>query len=279
MKYDIKNIQNKFNDLTERTTRKTSYGAFQEWKPRLTTDGKPKTWNVRMMPYADKDDQPVEEVVFYKSKSLDAFPLVAPMQYGLPDPVAEMRARLSEKSTKAKNLWPQIKELSGQSSFLLPIFVREEPEKGVQVWVMSSTACKDLYAILTSQDYESEVLNDPDKGFDLEVMVSPSGKTFTPPGTKVSYPVNDVKIKGRMKSTLLSKNPTEAKTLLESVPNLRQIHRDKVKSYEFLANLVDNFINRSVPGVEEQRNRQEEEVDTDKAALKNVEAQFDEIEF
>lgn len=243
MAYNIKKIEETFTAMTD----KKSYGGakkgppYTQWKPSLTEDGKSRTFNVRLMPYEDENKQPFQSVNYYDNKSLSPFRLVAPAQFNLEDPIAELVGEL-RKERNNKEAWAVIKGLLPKPRYFAPIFVREEAEKGVQVWEFSPTVCKEIYAILVSEDYRDEDVTSPDKGFDFQVTVSSSGKTFTQPGTGKTFPVNDVKLIARTKSTRLAKTPEEQAKLLASVPPLLDIFTKQVKRGDELKVMLETYL-------------------------------------
>jgi hypothetical protein len=246
---------------------------FTQWKPTLSEDGKARIFNVRCLPYQDQNEQPFQEVSYYDDKSLSPYRLVAPAQFGLEDPIAELVMEL-RKDRKNKEAWKIIKPLLPKPRYFAPVFVREEADKGVQVWELSPTVCKDIYGILVSEDYRDEDVTSPEKGFDFQVTVSPSGKTFTNPVTKVVYPVNDVKVIARTKSTRLAKTDEEAKKLIDSIPNLLEIFTKQCKPADELKELLENYlaIDADSSSQKEQSSKADSENSTESA--KSVEDQF-----
>lgn len=242
MAYNIKNVQDRFAVMNGEKKASTKKGPpFSLWKPTLTEDGKSRTYNVRFLPYQDQNEQPFQEVAYYDNKALSTFRLVAPAQFGLPDPIAELVTELRMKRND-KNAWNVIKGLLSKPRYFAPVLVREEASKGVQIWEFSPTVCKEIYAILVSEDYHDEDVSSPEKGYDFQVTVSSSGKTFTQPGTGKTFPVNDVKLIARTKPSKLAAKPEEAEKLIASIPNLLDIFAKQVKSREELETLLDVYL-------------------------------------
>ena len=249
---------------------------FPQWKPTLSDDGKARTFNVRFLPYQDQNEQPFQEVSYYDDKSLSPYRLVAPAQFGLEDPIAELVMEL-RKDRKNKEAWKVIKPLLPKPRYFAPVFVREEADKGVQVWELSPTVCKDIYGVLVSEDYRDEDVTSPEKGFDFQVTVSPSGKTFTNPVTKIVYPVNDVKVLARTKSTRLAKTDEEVRKLVGSIPNLLDIFTKQCKSADELKGMLEGYlaIDARATQNESGTNHTSDADDVmDPNAMKSVEDQF-----
>jgi hypothetical protein len=172
-----------------------------------------------------------------------------------------------------------IKGLLSKPRYFAPVLVREEAAKGVQVWEISPTVCKEIYAILVSEDYHDEDVTSPEKGYDFQVTVSPSGKTFTQPGTGKTFPVNDVKVIARTKPSKLASKPEEAEKLIASIPNLQEIFAKQVKTQEELETMLEAYLSAGA-----KKDSDEDEAGlshgvsnsaADIAASKSVEDQFE----
>jgi len=279
MAYNIKNIQDRFAVMSGEKKASAKKGPpFSQWKPTLTEDGKSRTYNVRFLPYQDQNEQPFQEVAYYDNKALSSFRLVAPAQFGLPDPIADLVTELRKKRND-KSAWNVIKGLLSKPRYFAPVLVREEAAKGVQVWEISPTVCKEIYAILVSEDYHDEDVTSPEKGYDFQVTVSPSGKTFTQPGTGKTFPVNDVKVIARTKPSKLASKPEEAEKLIASIPNLQEIFAKQVKTQEELETMLETYLSAGA-----KKNSDEDEAGlshgvsdsaADIAASRSVEDQFE----
>lgn len=276
MAYNIKNIQEQFAVMNgEKKPKFDKKGPpFLQWKPTLTEDNKSRTFNVRLLPYQDQNDQPFQTVNYYDSKKVSPFRLVAPAQFNLPDPMAELVTEL-RKQRNNKEAWNVIKELLPKPRYFAPVLVREEAEKGVQIWELSPTVCKDIYAVLVSDDYRDEDVTNTEKGYDLQVMVSPSGKVFKAPNGK-EYPVNDIKVNARTKPSKLAKTPEEAEKLVASIPNLLEIFTKQVKDPKDLKEMLETFLSAGEPANEESGTNHTADTDvaTEAVSSQSVEDQF-----
>ena len=241
MAYNINKLTSVLAQLNGEKRPATKKGpAYKQWKPKLTDDGKARTYNVRLLPYQDQNEQPVQEVAFYDDKKFSKWRLVAPAQFGLEDPVAELVTEL-RKDRSNKNAWSVIKPLLPHSRFFAPLVVREEMSEGVQVWELSPTLCSSLYSILVSEDFRDEDIQDPDKGYDFQVTVTPTSKVFKADnGTE--YPVNDVKIQPRTRPTPLAKTEAEKSKILGSIPNLLDIFTKQCKTPEQLREVLEEYL-------------------------------------
>lgn len=238
MAYNISKLMDRLAEMSGDKKKKDS--LFKQWKPSLTEDGKSKTFNVRLMPYSDQNGQPIQEVMFYNDPALAAYRIVASGQFGLEDPIATSVAKLRKDRSVS---WDLIKKVLPKSKFFVPVFVREEPEKGVQVWELSQNSYKEIVGLMVSEDLRDEDVTDPVTGRDFQVAVTSSGKIYEARGKK--YPVNDIKIIVRQKQSKLSMKPGEADHLLKSVPNIYELFKGEVKSTDELHELYQDFQLRS----------------------------------
>lgn len=244
MTYNIKKLTEKFETLSGggKTGKKVEKApAFTYWKPTLTDDKKARTYNVRFLPYVDQNEQPFQEVDYYDDKKLSPYRLVAPVQFHLEDPVAELVLEL-RKDRKNKAAWSIIKPLLPRPRFYAPLFVREEASKGVQVWEMSPTTYKDIIGVMISADYCDEDVMDPEKGFDFQITVSPTAKVFKNPNTGVEYPVNEIKVQARTKPTPLAKTDDERQKLVNSTPKLLEYFTNQCRSADQLREMLEKYL-------------------------------------
>jgi hypothetical protein len=133
-----------------------------------------------------------------------------------------------------------------------------------------------VYGVLVSEDYRDEDVTSPEKGFDFQVTVSPSGKVFKAPNGK-EYPVNDIKLIARTKSTRLAKTDEEIRKLVSSIPNLLEIFTKQCKPAEELKEMLENYlaIDASSPSASSDTDQSVKSDPAAEAALaKSVEDQF-----
>ncbi|TXH11431.1 MAG: hypothetical protein E6R04_02275 [Spirochaetes bacterium] len=270
MALNIKALAEKFAELSGEKKKKSYAPPFPVWKPMLTEDGKAKTYNIRCLP-VEYAGQPFYEIGYYDNKKLSPFRLVAPAQFGLPDPVSELVAELNKDRKNSKNAWNTIRPLLPQSRFLAPILVREEKEKGVQVYEISKNLCKKFYQNFLDDEYRDEPLHDALIGRDFKLTVSPSGKEFKNETTGKTYPVNDVDIRPAGKTSKLAATQEEIDKLVASVPNFDEIFKGQVKSYDDLAEMLRKYLDVDASAISGSASSDDA---TDDALLKSVEDQF-----
>jgi hypothetical protein len=273
MAYNINKLTDAYSVMTGEKKKPTQKKGppFQQWKPSLSDDGGKKVFNVRLLPYSDQNEQPFQEVNYYDNKEMSSYRVVAPAQFGLEDPIAEVVAEL-RKDRKNPNAWGVIKPLLPKPRYFAPVFVREEAEKGVQVWELSPTVCKDIYGILVSEDYRDQDVTDPKEGYDLQVTVTSSGKVFKAPNGK-EYPVNDVKVLARTKSTRLAKEDAEIAKIVGAIPDLKEIFIKQCNSADELRTMLESYL----AGEAGSTSKQSEPEVSDSFNAKSVEDQFKDL--
>jgi hypothetical protein len=267
MALNIKALADKFAELSGEKKKKGP--SLPMWKPSLSEDGKSKTYNIRCLP-CDFGGQPFFELNYYDNKKLSRNRLVAPAQFGLPDPVADLVVELN-KDRGNKNAWNTIRGLLPQPRFYAPILVREEKEKGVQYYEVSRNLCKKFYSNFLDEEYRDEPLNDALVGRDFKLVVTPSGKTFVTDDGK-SYPVNDIDLRVASKVSKLASTQEEIDKLVASVVDLSEIFKAQVKSYEEIGQMLSKFLDVGATPVAASAVA---EIGMDDAALKSVEDQFE----
>jgi hypothetical protein len=232
MAYDLNKLKNKINQLNGEKPGKTNNKNAPKltfWKPQMGMNV------VRILPYDDGNGQPFQEISYYNSKKLSERRLVAPSQFGLADPIADLLESLRPQRAK-KEVWNIMKELQMKPTYYAPVLVRGQEEKGVQVWEMKAEIVKSIYATLTHPDWVDENLFDVEKGYDLTVEVSDSGKEFN------GYAIKNYKIDPRRKPEPLAKSKADRDKLVASVPNFLEHNKQYVKNEESLKDLVANFL-------------------------------------
>lgn len=276
MTYNIKKLTEKFETLSgggKNSKKVEKAPAFTYWKPTLTDDKKAKTYNVRFLPYVDQNEQPFQEVDYYDEKKLSPYRLVAPVQFHLEDPIAELVLEL-RKDRKNKAAWSIIKPLLPRPRFYAPLLVREEAPKGVQVWELSPTIYKDLISIMISADYCSEDVTHPEAGYDFQVTVLPTAKVFKNPTTGVEYPVNEIKVQARNKPSPLAKTEEERQKLINSTPKLLEHFTAQCRSAEQLREMLEKYLAYDVQSEAVEKELTEQVKSTDEAADQSVLDQF-----
>lgn len=234
MSYDIEAIKRKIaalsgNKSATLTTENKNRPKLTYWKPQIGQH------DIRILPYRDSNGQPVQEVSYYDSRLLSERRFVAPAQFGMPDPIFEMLTDL-RKDRSSKSSWKLFTQLRPRERYYIPILVRGEEAKGVQLWEFNSKMLKDLYAIFAHPDYSDEDLTHPESGYDFTVTVTPTEKTFN------GFAVKDIKLQPRRKPSPLALSEADRTKILAGVPNLEEIFKGQVKNEEQLGEIIENFL-------------------------------------
>jgi len=237
MAYDIEAIKKKIQLLGTNGSKKgdgdksgkAAQAKLTWWKPSIGVN------EIRFLPYDDGAGQPFQEVGYYNSKKLAENRVVAPVQWGLPDPIQELVSKL-RKNRQDDATWNLMKQLQVRESYYAPIIVRGQEDKGVQIWEMSQKVLNQVYAKLSHPDYQDEFLFDPKEGYDFTVTAVDSGREFN------GYPVKELTLEVRRKASPLAKTQKERDDIVASIPNLHEHFKGYTPNEEKARNMVINFL-------------------------------------
>jgi hypothetical protein len=231
MSYSIEALKAKINSLSG-NSKGDSKTKLTFWKPSLGTH------DIRFLPLVDGAknplSQPFYEVAYYDNKDLGDRRFVAPSQYGEPDCLKEVALQLAK--DKSREAWLVRKKLTPRERYYSAILVRGEEEKGVQVWEISPKVCKEIYSLLVMPDYADEDLFSVESGFDFTVSVTATDKMFN------NYPVKEIKLVPRRKSSKLAPKKEQIEALQQQVPNFEAYFKAQVKSADDMIAIRDNFL-------------------------------------
>lgn len=208
MAVDLEAIRKRVQELSGQ--RKNS--SVQLWKPDAGE------YKVRGLPWkSTPDGMPFIERRFYYIGNNPG--IVAPSQFGKPDPINDLLRKLystgkPEDRLLAKKLQPKMRAY-------MPVIIRGQEDKGVQVWSFGKMVYQELLKMFTDED-AGDIL-DPLNGFDLKVTLAPSPKKVD------GRSFMDTTVKNRPKSSPLSDDPEQAKLWLDSVPNIDDMYRQKTE--------------------------------------------------
>jgi hypothetical protein len=215
MALDLESIKKRVQELSG--IRQTS--SIQMWKPG------PGEYKVRGMLSPDaKDGMPFAERWFYYFVNPG---ILAPKQFGKPDPVDTfMRKLYSSGKQDDKQL---ANTLRPKMRVYMPVIVRGEEEKGVQIWSFGKILYQRFLTFFSDEEVGDFL--DPNTGFDLKVTVSKiSGKTFL-----------DMSVDPARKSSKLSEDPALVKSWLENIPSVDNMY--KLKSSEEIETILTKWLN------------------------------------
>ena len=215
MPIDFEKIKRKVEQLSNGGARKTVF-----WSPKPGKDAV-----IRILPWPDGNDgQPFKERSFYYNIG-DGKGILAPSQFGKPDPIQTTINKLREEGTPAA--MDAAKKLYSKRRYFAPIIVRGEEHEGVKLWSFGKKVCETLLQIML-EDFGD--ITDPKTGRDVTIKCTQQpGQQFSesrpfPKGT--STPLGPAK---------------EAKEWLSNVPNLDDIY--KLLSYDEIEKRVNDHFN------------------------------------
>jgi|TARA_R110002074_G_scaffold395009_1_gene582874 hypothetical protein len=216
MALDLDAIRKKLNQLSGQNNKRNTTWRPQEGEESI----------VRLMSFPDNDGQPFKERWFYYNIGNNPG-LLAPYQFGQPDPIQELINKLRDDSSKesyelAKKLYPKMRCYA-------PVVVRGEEDKGVRVWSFGKTVYQTLLNIMLDEDYGD--ITDPLEGRDVKVTCT------KPPGRM--WATTDVRPRG--KQNALSEDAKLSKDWLSSVPSLDDMYT--CKTYDELEKIVNDWLN------------------------------------
>lgn len=216
MAIDFEAIRKKLNQLSGNNTKKAS-----SWRP---TEGEDAT--VRLLSFPDNDGQPFQERWFYYNIGNNPG-LLAPYQFGKPDPIQELITKLRDDGSKesyelAKKLYPKMRCYA-------PVIVRGEEEKGVRVWAFGKMVYQSLLNIMLDEDYGD--ITDVSEGRDVKVICT---KT---PGRQ--WATTEVRPRG--KQSKLSNSNDQITEWTNNIPNLDDMYT--LRTYEELEKIVNDWLN------------------------------------
>ena len=216
MAIDFDAIRKKLNQLSGTNSRRNVM-----WRPQ---EGEEAT--VRLLSFSDNDGQPFKERWFYCNIGNNPG-LLAPYQFGNPDPVQELITKLRDEGTKesyelAKKLYPKMRSYA-------PVVVRGEEDKGVRLWSFGKTVYQSLLNIMLDEDYGD--ITDPTDGRDVKVVCTKA------PGRM--WATTEVRPRG--KQSPLNADSTTTKKWLDEIPSLDDLYT--CKTYDELEKIVNDWLN------------------------------------
>tara|TARA_B100000700_G_scaffold301682_1_gene371184 strand:+ start:1271 stop:2056 length:786 start_codon:yes stop_codon:yes gene_type:complete len=256
MAVDFDAIKRKLDQLSG-NNRKTS----SNWRPQEGEE-----YAVRLLSFPDNDGQPFKEQWFYYNIGNNRG-ILAPYQFGKPDPFQELITKLRDEGTKesyelAKKLYPKMRCYA-------PVLVRGEEDKGVRIWGFGKMVYQSLLNVMLDEDYGD--ITDPLNGRDVKVICTRQ------PGRK--WATTEVRPRG--KESKLAENPEEVSNLISSIPDLGEMH--ELKSYDELSKIINDWLNGDIDSDTEgsgstpagaSGDSDSETTDTDSKSYKNLDDAF-----
>ena len=215
MAVDFDKIRKKLGQLSGQNTRRDKM-----WRPQ---EGEETT--VRLLSFPDNEGQPFKERWFYYNIGNNPG-LLAPYQFGKPDPIQELINKLRDDGSKesyelAKKLYPKMRSYA-------PVIVRGEEDKGVRLWSFGKTVYQNILNIMLDEDYGD--ITDPEDGRDVKVVCT------KPPGRMWATTT----VRPRGKATSLAENEKQLSEWQSSMPDLDELYT--CKTYEELEKIVNDWL-------------------------------------
>lgn len=222
MAIDLEAIKRRVAELNGTAPRKMS--SVQLWKP---TVGE---YKIRGLPWKDADAAtPFKERWFYYIGNNAG--ILAPNQFGKPDPINDLIRKLYSSGKPADK--EQAKKLQPKMRAYMPVIVRGEEDKGVQVWSFGKLVYQRLLSFYLDSDV-GDILDVTD-GFDLKVTLTQQpGKQFM-----------DTTVDAARKSSKLSQDDEQAQKWVTSIPDLDDMY--KLKSPDEIKAILNSWLNGDVP--------------------------------
>ena len=205
MSINLEYIRRRMEELNG--TRRNS--NIQLWKPSLGE------YKVRLLPWKNaKEGEPFIERWFYYIGNNSG--ILTPKQFGKPDPIDEFIHKLFMSGKTNPDDKALAKKLLPKMRVFAPMIIRGQEDKGVLVWSFGKIVYQRLFSFFLDED-AGDIL-DPENGFDLKVTITQQ------PGKQ--YPDTAVDCKKQCK---LMNDPEQMKALLDAVPNIDDMYRQKTK--------------------------------------------------
>jgi hypothetical protein len=182
---------------------------------------------VRLLAFTGNDDGlPFAERWFYYNIGNNPG-LLAPYQFGNPDPIQELITNLRDEGTKES--YELAKKLYPKARYYAPVIVRGEEDKGVRVWSFGKTVYQSLLNIMLDEDYGD--ITDPLQGRDIKIVCTKA------PGRQ--WATTEVRPRG--KQSKLTDDKSQMSEWTDSIPSLEEMYEEK--SYDALSKIVNDWLN------------------------------------
>jgi hypothetical protein len=234
MAIDFDALRKKLGQLSGQNSKRA-----RSWRPE---EGK--EYNIRIIGFPDNDGNPFKERYFYYNIGNNPG-LLAPYQFGNPDPIQELITKLRDEGSKesyelAKKLYPKMRSYAA-------VVVRGEESEGVKLWAFGKTVYQNLLNVMLDPDYGD--ITDIKEGHDIKVICTKA------PGMK--WATTDVR--PRPKSSALG-SAADVKNWVANLPNIDDFFQ--AQSYEKLENIINNWLNDGTEENEEVEHRTKTEAKT-----------------
>lgn len=270
MAYDIEKIKAKLAAANEPKKSNNDKTKTKYFKAAIGS------YDIRFLPYEDKDSQPFETVGYYNKLTKFGEPrIIAPGTYDLPDPIKP----IFESLRKGKENWSVAKNLQPQDRCYAVIIDRAHEDEGPLVWEMSPGLRDKIYGILTNKFNIKKQMFDPKAGFDFTLEITQEKDTAGKPKFFNGKPCKAFELQAYPESSPLHTDTKTAKAWLEAMPKLAEMFKSQVLTPEQLEEKCQNFIaslQASPPSAEGAEHGVTKE-QSDKAGKDAIDEAFDDI--
>jgi len=216
MAVDFDAIRRKLNQLSGQGNKRNVM-----WRPQ---EGEEVT--VRLLSFPNNEDGlPFTERWFYYNIGNNPG-LLAPYQFGNPDPIQELINKLRDEGTKES--YELAKKLYPKPRYYAPVVVRGEEDKGVRVWSFGKTVYQSLLNIMLDEDYGD--ITDAMEGRDVKVICTKA------PGRM--WATTEVRPRG--KTSRLSENASQVKEWTSNIPDISELY--VAKSEAELEKIINDWL-------------------------------------
>lgn len=204
--------------------------SMKTWRPE-----KEGVYKARALPWPSKltaDGTPfVERYFYYIGDNV----VLAPKQFDLEDPVAE----LSEKLWKSKKATDKeaAKKLFAKMTAYIPIIVKDEEEKGVQLYKINFSTHQRLLGFLLDEDIGDFM--DVENGFDLKITATTGKRVFN--NKPVLEVVIDVGRQGPLKKWF-GDDVTKMNDALNNLPSVDELTKSSKKTAPEIKLMLDKWL-------------------------------------
>jgi len=224
MAIDLEAIKRKLAELNGE--KKPSQSSIPMWKPTPQAEA----YKIRALPWPNSSDGiPIPERWFYYLNGMPA--MLAPYQFKKPDPINQFMKSLYNSGNPDDKLLA--KKLHAKMRAYLPIIVRGQEEKGVQIWSFGVTIYKKLLGYFSDEEVGDFL--DPLSGYDLKVSIT----------KQASKDFNDTEVEASRKQSRLMNDDADIKKLLDSIPSLDDAFR--LKSEDEMKAALDKWLSAPQP--------------------------------
>lgn len=225
MAVDFEAIRRKLNQLSGQGNKRNVM-----WRPQEGEDV-----TVRLLSFPNNDDGlPFAERWFYYNIGNNPG-LLAPYQFGKPDPIQDLINKLRDEGTKES--YELAKKLYPKPRYYAPVVVRGEEDRGVRVWSFGKTVYQSLLNIMLDEDYGD--ITDVMEGRDVKVMCTKA------PGRM--WATTEVRPRG--KTSRLSETASQVKEWTSGIPDIEDLY--SLKSEGELEKIINDWLAGDLDSSEE----------------------------